>query len=137
MATECDRFGRYLIGAPTPEYVRGWYEGGLSRFPDRFDARSRMDRVLLDLGCRGWMPLRAVDMAARFIAPGGALRRRLVFLTAILENSPDSFERYEAPDVGSRVGFFMGLAGRGVVSGLALVLGVAVAGLAYVLGGRR
>lgn len=137
MATECDRFGRYLIGASPPVYVHQWYEDGLARFSDRFAPRSRMDRVLLTMSGRSWLPVRAVDVTARFLAPGGAVRRRLVFLTAVLENSPDSFERYEAPDVRSRTGFFAGLVGRGLVSGLALVVGLLVAGATYAGGGGR
>jgi hypothetical protein len=137
VSSECDRFGRYLIGASPPAYVRDWYEDGLARFPDRFTAVSRMDRVLLSMSRWLWFPTRSVDMAARFIAPGGAVRRRLVFLTAVLENAPGSFEKYEIPEVRSRWGFFVGLAGRGVVSGMALVAGLIAAGIAYAGGGGR
>ncbi|MFV1986743.1 MAG: hypothetical protein ACC682_05660 [Gemmatimonadota bacterium] len=137
MAAECDRFGRYLIGAPVSRYARDWYDGGLARFPDRFAPRARADRVLLRMSVWPWFPLRAVDMTARFVAPSGAVRRRLVFLTAVLENAPDSFERYEIPGVRSRAGFFIGLAARGLLSGFALAFGLLVTAAAYLVGVGR
>jgi len=81
--------------------------------------------------------MRAVDMTARVVAPGGALRRKLIFLTAVLENAPATWERYETPSVRSRTGFFVGLAGRCVVSVAALVLGLIVIAAAYAVGGGR
>jgi len=137
VASECDRFGRYLTGASTPSYVREWYEDGVTRFSDRFAPRSRLDGVLLAMSTWPWLPLRAVDMAARFLQPGGTVRRRLVFLTAVLENAPETFERYEAPDTGSPVRFFVGLAGRGIVSALALIVGLFFVGLARLAGVGR
>jgi hypothetical protein len=76
-------------------------------------------------------------MTARFLAPGGAVRRRLVFLTALLENAPGAHEAYETPGVGSRVGFFIGLAGRGIASGIALVTGLALVGVGLLAGAGR
>jgi hypothetical protein len=60
-----------------------------------------------------------------------------VFLTAVLENSPDSYERYDAPDARSRAAFFVGLAVHGLVSVLALIFGVLVMVAAYVGGVAR
>ncbi len=93
--------------------------------------------MLLGLSRRPWLPLRCVDMTARFLAPGGAVRRRLVFLTALLENAPGAHEAYETPGVGSRVGFFIGLAGRGIASGIALVTGLALVGVGLLAGAGR
>lgn len=137
MATECDRFGRYLIGARPDPYVREWYETGHSGAAERFAPGSRLDRLLLRMSGWSWLPLRVVDMTARLVAPGGAFRRKLIFLTALLENAPATWERYETPSVRSRARFFVGLAGRGVVSVVALLLGLVVTAAAYAAGGGR
>jgi len=137
VATECDRFGHYLIGVRPGRYVREWYETGHEGAPDRFAPGSRLDRLLLAMSGWSWLPLRAVDITARFIAPGGAVRRKLIFLTALLENAPSTWERYETPSVRSRAAFFVGLGGRAVVSFLALLLGLVVTAAAYAAGGGR
>jgi len=85
----------------------------------------------------GWMPLRAIDITARVLAPGAAVRRKLVFLTAVLANAPETWDRYDTPGVESRGAFFAGLAAGGVVSALALCLGLIVTGVAYIGGGGR
>ena len=138
MSTECDRFGRYLTGAPPDSYVRGWYERGHEQFPEKFAAETRLDRVLLAMSRRTWIPLRAVDVTARHLAPGSAVRRKLVFLTALFENAPGTHSEYEAPVVRSGTGFFLGLAGRGIVSGAALLAGLILVTVAMTGGaGRR
>ena len=138
MSHECERFGRYLIGVRPGEYVRAKYVAALERFPARFAPSSRVDRILLSLASGRAVPVRAADMAARFIAPASALRRRLVLLTALLENAPETYERYEAPDAGP-FAFFVGLAGRGAVSAVALLFGLfaTAAGLALGMGRAR
>jgi hypothetical protein len=60
-----------------------------------------------------------------------------VFLTALLENAPESHGAYEDPTVRSRAGFFLGLAGRGIVSGVALATGLAVVGVGWLAGAGR
>lgn len=137
MSDECDRLGRYLLGVSPSSYVREWYARGIDRFPERFAPRDRLDAALLALGRTTWIPLRAVDMAARFVRPASSIRRRLVFLAAVLENAPDTWERFETPAARSIPGFAVGLAGRGVVSALALGFGLVVAGLGLLLGVGR
>ena len=137
MTSESDRFTRYLVGASASPYVGEWYALGLERYPERFATRGRLDAVLLAMSGWRWLPVRSADITARFLAPGGALRRRLVYLTAILENAPESAAAYEVPTATSRASFFAGLAGRGVVSGLALLLGLAVVGLGLIAGVGR
>ncbi|MDX1394436.1 MAG: hypothetical protein R3195_08595 [Gemmatimonadota bacterium] len=137
MTLESDRFTRYLIGAPASTYVGEWYAAGLARYPDRFATRGRLDAVLLAMSRWRWFPVRSADVTARFVAPGGALRRRLVYLTAILENAPEAAPVYEVPTARSRTAFFTGLAGRGVVSGVALLLGLVVVGLGLIAGVGR
>lgn len=135
---ECNRLGRYLIGeAPSP-YVRAWYVKGHASRPERFAPVPGVDATLLALSAWRPVPLRAVDMTARLLAPGGALRRKLVLLVGILECVPGSAERFEAPDHGSPATFFVALAGRGIVSAAALALGLVLAAVATASGlGRR
>jgi len=135
VTAECDRFGRYLSGVQPGDYVRGRYVDALERFPERFSPADRLDRLLFSMS--SWpMPLRAVDMTARVLSPASAVRKRLVLMTALLENAPDTFELYERPSAGGAA-FFFGLATRGVVSISALLLGLVVSGLAYPLGVGR
>ena len=137
MTSELDRFTRYLIGAPASPYVREWYERGLERYVDPFTPEGRLDAVLLAMAAWRWLPVRAADITARFLVPGGALRRRLVFLTAILESTPETAASYEEPTVASAAAFYAGLAGRGAVSGAALALGLVAAGLGLIAGAGR
>ena len=104
--------------------MRGWYERCHEEFPEKFAPTTRLDRVLLAMSRRSWVPLRSVDVTARHLAPGAAVRRKLVFLTALLENAPEEHGAYELPNVRSKAGFFLGLAGRALVSGSALVAGL-------------
>jgi len=134
LEVECDRFARYLIGEPPRPYVRDWYVKGHAVGPGRFAPDGGLDATLLSLSAWRGVPLRALDMTGRVLAPGGALRRKLVLLVAILECAPGSAERFEAPDHGSPAGFFLALAGRGLVSVAALALGLAVVAVAR-LGG--
>lgn len=135
---ECDRLGRYLVGeAPSP-YVRAWYVKGHGSRPERFAAAPGVDATLLALTAWRPVPLRALDMTARLLVPGGALRRKLVLLVGILECVPGSAERFEAPDHDSPVPFFVALAGRGIVSAAALGLGLVLTAVARASGlGRR
>ena len=134
MSDEPDRFGRYLAGVRPSGYVREWYERALAGRPERFAARGRLDRSLLAMSRWRWLPLRCVDMTARIVAPAAAVRRRLVLLTAILENAPESCGRYEVPGARSLAGFAAGLAGRGLVCAIALLAGLVVTGFALAVG---
>lgn len=134
MSDECHRFTRYLCGVRPSRYVREWYEAGHARSPGRFAPEGRLDRLLLTLSGLRWVPLTSLDMTARVIAPGAAVRRKLVFLTAILENAPETWERYETPSVRSPAAFYAGLAWRGLVIASALATGLVVVGLSYAAG---
>lgn len=135
---ECDRLGRYLTGELPSPYIRGWYVKGHASHPERFVPAPGVDATLLALSAWRPVPLRALDMTARLLAPGGALRRKLILLVGILECVPGSAERFEAPDHGSPVPFFVALAGRGLVSAAALGLGLALTAVATASGlGRR
>lgn len=134
MSDESGRFGRYLVGVRPSSYAREWYGKALAGFPERFAPRGRLDRSLLAMSRWPWLPLRCVDMAARILAPAAAVRRRLVLLTAILENAPDTRERYEIPGARSLPGFAAGLAVRGILCAAALLAGLVVAGLAVAVG---
>ncbi len=135
---ECGRFGRYLIGEPPSVYVREWYVRGHVRAPGRFAPSPGLDRTLVALAARPWIPLRGLDLSARLLAPAGALRRKLIFLVGILECVPETAARFEVPEHRSSAGFFLALVGRGVVSVGALAVGLVLIGAARLAGvGRR
>ena len=115
--------GRYLVGEPPGDYVCNAYERAVVAHGERFAPSGRLDRALLGLSRTPLVPLRAVDITARFVAPSSSIRRRLVLLTALLESAPETFERYEAPDAGG-AGFLLRLTGRLIVSGLSLAIGL-------------
>lgn len=138
LEVECDRLGRYLIGESPSRYVRDWYVKGHASCPERFVPAAGVDATLLALSAWRPVPLRALDMTARLLAPRGALRRKLVLLVGILECVPASAERFEAPDHGSPIPFLVALAGRGIVSAAALGLGLVLTAVATASGlGRR
>jgi hypothetical protein len=81
-------FCRYLIGLDPNEYVMQCYVRALPSTAAHFGSRSLIDRSLLGLARLGPLPARIADAYARLFRPTAPLRRRLILLLAILENSP-------------------------------------------------
>lgn len=124
---ECRVFTRYLAGREPTPYVIAKYRaahaavdayGVQSAFDGRLVAGARLHPVF------AWL----VDAAARFTAPRGLLRKKLVLLLAILETAPPFFSAIEQIEEGRRGREFAGLALRlvlfvpGLVLGMVLVL---------------
>jgi hypothetical protein len=118
---ECERMSRYLVGEAPREYVIERYIDGHAARPEWFEPRSGLDGTLSSVART--LPLGIVDAVSRFASPGSVLRRKLVFLLAILENTPPTCESFEAPDVSGRVGFYLQMIPRGVGLVGALLLG--------------
>ncbi len=135
LENECVRFCRYLTGRAADPYVSEWYARARTARPAMFEPRAPFDGTLLAAASLRWLPLRCVDMVARFLAPGSAVRRRLVLVAAILENAPATYETFESPDTDSPAGFFLRMVPRGVASVGALGLGALVIGSLHL--GRR
>lgn len=134
LEAECERLARYLIGRSAPARVRDRYARGHEAAPGRFAPRPGVDATILALATSGRVPLRALDVTARFLAPGGALRRKLVLLAGLLECVPETAAAFEVPDHPSPTRFLAGLAGRGAVTAAALALGVVATAIARLAG---
>jgi hypothetical protein len=124
LRTECERMCRYLSGSAPRSYVIDQYVQGHAARPDWFATRSGLDRTL-EVAARG-LPLRVIDTCSRFVAPGSVVRRKLVFLLAILENSPPTCDGFEAPDVSSPLEFYLRMIPRGILLVGALLIGILV-----------
>lgn len=132
---ECRTFTRYLVGRdPSPYVVEKYCEahatlpafrGGL------FD--EQLTRVAR------WRPLAAfaADAYARFFAPRGALRKKLVLALAILETSPPFFREFERPPGGGRAGQALRLGTRLLVFVATLFVATIVFLPVHLLAARR
>lgn len=120
---ECRVFTRYLAGREPTPYVIEKYRAAHavdasyrtdSAFDGRLVAVARLHPLL------AWL----VDAAARFLAPRGTLRKKLVLLLAILETSPPFFSSLERLEEGRRGREFAALTLRLVVFVPGLLLGI-------------
>jgi hypothetical protein len=125
IVAECRTFGRYLADAEPTPYATECYLRLLSSadLPDQTSALL-IERTLLAFAREGVLPLRIADAYARFFRPRSLLRRRLVLLLAILENSAPTERPLNAGADGSLVTIGAQLALTFVASGLSLVAGV-------------
>ena len=110
IALECRAFARFLANSEATPYVMSHYARlrPTAALSETTSARI-IERGLLAAARLGSLPLRMADGYARFFLPRALLRRRLLLLLAILENSPGS-ERHlnssiegSLPMVGLRV----------------------------------
>ena len=124
LRAECERMCRYLIGSAPRSYVIERYVRGHAARPDWFAPRSPLDRTL-QAAARA-LPLRVVDSSSRFVAPGSVVRRKLIFLLAILENAPPTCDGFETPDVSSSSEFYVRMLPRSILLLGALLVGVLV-----------
>jgi hypothetical protein len=124
LRAECERMCRYLIGGAPRSYVVEHYVRGHAVRPEWFAPRSAFDHTL-EVAARV-LPLRVVDACSRFAASGSVVRRKLVFLLAILENSSPTCDAYETPDVSRPSEFYLRLIPRGILLLGALLVGAVV-----------
>jgi hypothetical protein len=121
---ECRTFTRYLAGREASPYVVQKYCDAhpvpLASPADPFERRL--------MTVAQWHPVAALvaDAYARFFAPYGPLRKKLVLLLAILETSPRFFRELDRPPGGGRVAEALRVSARLLVFILALVVGVIV-----------
>ena len=93
---ECSRYCRYLTGRPATNYVAGKYAAAHEYRQRELTAAPRtFDRLLWQLSTRGVWATRLADGYARFMAPSGLLRKKLVVLLAILECAPAVHEYFD------------------------------------------
>ena len=102
LARECQVFCRYLAGLDATDDVVRAYQRAHDVSTLKLNAATPMDRALLQLASGGATMARIADSFAAPIAPGGALRKKLVLLLAILESRGASASRVDRAVPGSR-----------------------------------
>jgi hypothetical protein len=122
---ECRAFARYLIEREPSAHVLDKYvrahELGVVPPPGGPTAR---DLALVSWARRSALLARAADIHARFFAPRGLLRRKLVLLVGIIETDPEGRRAADTAGGGSFIGTFVRLAWWGTESAALLLLGL-------------
>jgi len=127
VAAECRVFAHYLADTEASPYVQHAYGKLLPTSDVPSAVRDRLiERALLSVARQGTLATRVADGYARFFVPRSLLRRRLVLMLAILENSPGSEKLLNSGDEGSLVGVGVRLVLTGIASVLCSVLGVVI-----------
>lgn len=120
---------RYLTGEDPTGYVLACYERSHAAAAAGDDPPVVLVDAALDSLVRlGAFPARIADGYARWFRPFGPLRRRLILLLAILENSPPTDQPLNSAREGSAVAVAGGMAVALLGSGVCLVLGVVLLG---------
>lgn len=138
---ECRALGRYLFGREVNEYMLAKYRSGCAQL-GLDDAAGRFDSLLVAMAVRHPLLAKAGDAYARFLAPRGTLRKKMVLLLAIAEVSPPTFRYIDAADGGGRFMLFVHTMGRGMGMVLCLLPALVVLlplqlGLKMIGPGRR
>jgi hypothetical protein len=118
---ECRSFTRYLVGCDPSPYVIGKYCDAHVTRPVFHE--SPFDTRMVALARRHPATTLLADAYARFFAPRGALRKKLVLVLAILESAPPYFHALDGPPPGRRVLQACRIGVRLLVFALALLLG--------------
>ncbi len=127
LEAECALFGRYLIGMSPNAYVTAKYLGAAAAHGLAFDADlAPFDRAMLSVARKGRMFTRWADAYSAILHRGGALRRKLVALAAILEHAPPTSEAFDRPRGNGPVGALLALFLHGAGFGLSLIAGALI-----------
>lgn len=124
---ECRALTAYLIGAQPSAYVEAQYARAALVHGLAFDEdMSSFDGTTVRLARSNKLTARAADAYCGLLHRRGALRRKLILLSALLEHAAPTSNAFDK--VVSRGGLltFLSLAGYGVASGLSLLLGAAI-----------
>jgi len=122
LGRECAVFARYLTGQAPEVYVsRKYLEAFSSKQQPQLAACGRFEQLLLKLAGTHPLLTRMTDVYSRFFCFDSVVRRRLIMLLALLESDAASIGRLDYPTCGGLAGFVLGMAVRGMVSGLLLL----------------
>ena len=102
-----------------------------------FGERSLGDDRLLAAARRGGWRLSSADAFSRIFEPTGALRRKLVFVLALVENSPEGAHRFNLPESRGPVFGIAGIAAVGVRFAFLLAVGTLIYGPGIFAGDNR
>ena len=129
LRAECRAYARYLVGQQPTEYVLACYERSWhSAAAIPAGGLPLLDRSLLSMARLGSLPARIADGYARVFRPFCSLRRRLILLLAILENSPPSDRPLNSAQTGSGPGIVARMALTLLASSACLVAGIVLLG---------
>ena len=87
LRAECVTFTRYLTSLVADDYVVSKYVEGHQAVTCDAPRSSALDRALVKFAADGVIKARIADAYARLFRPYGLLRRKLIFVFSILENS--------------------------------------------------
>jgi hypothetical protein len=121
---ECSVFTRYLTSREPDEYLLGKYLALQERVSAGAPPRARIDAALLAVARRGVTGTRIADAYARFFRPQGELRRKLVLVLAIAENSRGFHRALTTGSTGPRLLRAVSVAASLAAFGLALFAGL-------------
>ena len=125
---ECEAFTRHLTDAAPTAYVLDCYARlvASAALPDGA-ASQLIERALLAAGRSGGLVLRLADAYACLFRPRAELRRRLILIVAILENTPEFAHLFNSGEVGS----FVRVSARMIVAVATSVLSTLAGVLAF------
>ena len=136
VAAECRVFAHFLADTDASPYVQHAYANLLATSDLPSNARDRLiERALLAVARHGTLATRVADGYARFFLPRSMLRRRLVLMLAILENSPASERRLNSGDEGSLVAVGLRLILTGMASVCCTIVGAVIFGPLHLASG--
>ena len=110
MEKECQVFTRYLVRVHPERYILGKY--AQARAPGGIlsaEPANALDRILLKIAVTHPVLTHITDIYSRFFYPSSSVRRRLVFLLALLESWGPTSSRLQAPGRGGKAGFYPGM----------------------------
>lgn len=127
LEVEARLFGRCLVGrVPSQALIDRYCAANRELVSDSAVAR---DAALLRFVRRHPWSLSLLDAACALLRPEGALRTKMLIMTAVLEASTECAEDFLPRETGP-VGLVLGLANHGVVALLRMLAGLAVYPLA-------
>lgn len=127
MLRECRAFTRLLVdGDPTPYMESRYLDAQVSLGnPERASAT---DRLLVEFAAGGPVAARIADAYSRLFYPAGLLRRKLILMFAILENTREYQERFLAGGDGQRFKAWLRIGAAVASSCLLMAAGVLLLG---------
>lgn len=128
LRSECRALCRYLVGSDPSDYVLRCYERSVPSAGPAGNRTPLIDRTLVAVAGYGTLAARVADGYARVFRPYGSLRRRLILLLAILENSPPSAGPLNQSREGSTPGVVAGMAVTLLASGACTLAGIVLLG---------
>lgn len=134
---ECRTFAKHLADCEVSDYLLDAYRRAHMEGGPFFGDRSTAEDRLLAASRRGGWRLSTADAFSRIFDPTGILRRKLVFVMALIENSPDGAHRFNLPESRGPVFGIVGIAAWGMRFAFLLAVGTLVYGSQILAGDNR